>query len=889
MRTKAVFPLVIALSLCFTLATWAQDKKADPAAPPDHVPGEVLVKFGPKAPPAAILNAAQAVGAQHVRSFDQLRIRHWRLGGGLTVEKALEILAKRPFVEFAEPNYLVLAHQAPNDPLLRSDVWGMHNSGQTGGTRDADIDALQAWGIRNDASTIVVADIDTGLDYTHEDLAANVWINPGEDLNNNGLVDASDFNGIDDDNNGFVDDIRGWDFSNDDNDPFDDNGHGTHTSGTIGAVGDNGKGVVGVCWKVKIMPLKFLNRRASGSTADAIAAVLYAASFNVPITSNSWGGGRRSKALQNAIQDSGALFVASAGNSGSDKVSYPAGYSLDNILSVAATDDDDQLASFSNFSTSWVDLGAPGVDVLSCLPGNTYAAFSGTSMSAPHCAGAAALVLARSPGLSSAQLKQTLMNSVDHIPSLVGKTVTGGRLNVFRALGGSPADPPPEPVTDTTPPATVSDLLAGGATTDSVTLSFTASADDAYAYDVRFLADQPVTASNWDSAVQVFGESVPGTPGPASITVPGLRADTTYYFALKVADEEGNISGISNSPEATTLPLPPGSWVIETVDSFGLVGVYASIALDAAGDPHISYRDESNRGAKYARWTGSAWSIEAIPNPLSTNTGFDTSLALDAIGNAHVTYRDILNGNLRYAKLSGSVWSIETADAGGRGSSLALDANGFPHVAHNGTGLKYVRWNGSQWITETVDSNGGGGSLALHGSNPCISYVGTSTSGKGKKKTKTIKKLMLARWTGTAWQLEIVDDNGNVGSTNCLALDGSGNPHISYHDAANGDLKYARWNGSAWQIQAVDTVGSVGDYSSLALDAAGNAHISYHDATNGALKYARWTGSAWNIETVDSDRKAGWQTSLALDSLGNPHIAYVESPNDLSDYDLRYA
>jgi subtilisin family serine protease len=254
-----------------------------------HVPGEILISFKPGAPGLERASAMAALNASPVQSF-RSGGEHWRLGPGVTVEKALERMSRNPHVRYAEPNFILTTDLIPNDPNLPQ-LYGMINTGQTGGTADADIDADQAWSIARGSHNVIVGIIDTGIDYNHPDLAANIWTNPGETAGN----------GIDDDGNGFIDDIHGWDFVNNDNDPMDDNGHGTHVAGTIGAVGNNGVGVVGVNWEVSLMGLKFLSAGGSGSTAGAISAVNYTvtmkqAGHNIALTSNSWGGGGFSQA-----------------------------------------------------------------------------------------------------------------------------------------------------------------------------------------------------------------------------------------------------------------------------------------------------------------------------------------------------------------------------------------------------------------------------------------------------------------------------------------------------------------------------------------------------------------------------------------------------------------
>ncbi len=343
---------------------------------------------------------------------------------------AIEIFkAATGVITIAEPDFIVHATTTPNDASF-AQLWGMHNTGQTGGVADADIDAPEAWGLTTGSRTVRVGVIDTGIDYNHPDLAANIWTNTGE-------IPA---NGKDDDGNGYVDDVRGWDFVNNDADPMDDQSHGTHCAGTIGGVGNNGTGVAGVNWQVSLVALKFLSASGSGALSDAIEAVAYANGLNLDLTSNSWGGGGFSQALHDVIaaaNTAGHLFVAAAGNDAQNTdtaVNYPSGYELPNVISVAATNHADQLASFSNYGLTSVDLAAPGETIFSTTPNASYQFFSGTSMATPHVAGAAALLKAYRPSLSATGIKTALMNSVDAIPSLTGKTVTGGRLNVYSAL-----------------------------------------------------------------------------------------------------------------------------------------------------------------------------------------------------------------------------------------------------------------------------------------------------------------------------------------------------------------------------------------------------------------------------------------------------------------------
>jgi subtilisin family serine protease len=363
--------------------------------------------------------------------------------------QTLQAYQSRADVIQATPNFVLRSQAVPNDASFGS-LWGLSNAGLQGGTANADINATRAWDFGT-TSNVVTAVIDTGVDYLHRDLAANIWVNS----------DEIPGNGLDDDRNGYVDDTRGWDFANNDNDPMDDNGHGTHVAGTIGAVGNNGIGVSGVAWSTQIMPLKFLDRDGGGSLSDAIEAISYARINGAKIINASWGGGGFSSALQSAItqfQNAGGIFVAAAGNESSNNAivpSYPANYP--NVISVGASTRSDTLASFSNFGTN-VQVVAPGQAILSTLPNNTYGVLSGTSMATPHVAGALALLWGQNPTLSATQIVSAMLNNTDNV--LRGTSSRYGRLDVGKAaealkqastpITNPPANPGTEPSTITT-------------------------------------------------------------------------------------------------------------------------------------------------------------------------------------------------------------------------------------------------------------------------------------------------------------------------------------------------------------------------------------------------------------------------------------------------------
>ena len=337
-------------------------------------------------------------------------------------------------------------------------------------------------------------------------------------------------------------------------------------------------------------------------------------------------------------------------------------------------------------------------------------------------------------------------------------------------------------------------------------------------------------------------------------------------------------------PSPFTTPASPAG-TIKTVDSFGNVGKYSSLALDAEGNPHISYHDVTNNDLKYAYCNGSTWHVETVD--YSTWLGLYSSLALDPSGNPCISYYDNWDSDLKYAAWNGSAWNTQIVDpAGGGFTSLAIDSNGNPHISYfagANCDLKYAAWDGSSWRIQTVDSEGWVGeftSIALDSNgNPHISYYDIT---KGD--------LKYASWTGSGWQLQTVDSTGDVGWSTSLELDSSDNAHISYLDSTSAQLKYAAWTDLGWDIQIVDSVGNANFFqnwlncTSLALDSNGYPHISYFDGVMSNLKYAWWNGSSWTNQTVDSLFNVGWCSSLALDSNNRAHISYYDASNG----DLRY-
>ncbi|MEW5909798.1 MAG: S8 family peptidase [Thermodesulfobacteriota bacterium] len=376
---------------------------------------------------ALVLTSYSIIGVDHIKLPD------------LSTDEAINMLKTDPSVEYVEPNYILYLTATPNDPNFGL-LWGLHNSGQTvngiAGTPDADIDGPEAWNLNVGNANVIVAVVDSGVFTSHPDLSANIWINPGEIPGN----------GIDDDLNGYIDDRNGWDFHDNDADPDDLNGHGTHVAGTVAAIANNGIGIAGVNWNARIMALKFTDAEGSGSTSDAIKCILYASAMGAKVINNSWGGGGFSQALKDAIDASPAVVVCAAGNSGFNNDSiphYPSNYSSPNLIAVAASNQNDNLAVFSNYGSTSVDVAAPGVNILSTLNNGGYGYKDGTSMATPHVSGLAALLWGWSWSsvsgnriLAASDIVTRIIRTVDPLPLLSGKVVSGGRINAFKALGG---------------------------------------------------------------------------------------------------------------------------------------------------------------------------------------------------------------------------------------------------------------------------------------------------------------------------------------------------------------------------------------------------------------------------------------------------------------------
>ena len=560
-------------------------------------------------------------------------------------EAAIDAISKNPNVRYVEPDYELRAIETvPDDPQFSS-LWGLHN------IADTDIDAPEAWDITTGSTPIgsedaVIAVIDTGVDYTHIDLAANMWTNPGEIAGN----------GIDDDNNGVVDDVYGYNSITGSGDPMDDQYHGTHCAGTIGAVGNNATGVVGVNWTASIMAVKFLDSGGSGSTTNAIKSLQYIQEMkdekgvNIIASSNSWGGGGFSTAMYDAIQaagSSGMLFVAAAGNyawNNDETPYYPASYDLDNIISVAATDSSDHLAGFSHYGPISVDLAAPGVGIFSTFPGDGYDTLSGTSMATPHVSGVVGLIKAASPSATDFEIKNRILASVDFVPDLAGMVLTNGRLNAYKAVVSSP-----QPILAYESHSVENDPDGSGGADPGETVDLVVTLRNTWADATGVSAELSTT----DSYVTV---ELPVTAGFGSIPG-GSTGDNhinPYRISIDAGCPEGHIASLDLAIEAD------GGYTSSDTFEIGILGdIQILFVDDDAGEAYEHYFTDALDANAYMSWDvdaqGAPTASQMMPfQTVIWSTGYDysatltaadqtaLSIYLDGGGNLFLSSQDVL-------------------------------------------------------------------------------------------------------------------------------------------------------------------------------------------------------------------------------------------------------
>ena len=527
----------------------------------DFLPRQLILKFKEGTSLSRVEETLGVLGAFKSHQFRSKALL-LTIPNAITKSDILALVAALNEVEsvdYAAPNGILKVSAVPNDPEL-------NNQSEFNKIR-----ARQAWDINTGSHDVLVGVIDTGVDYSHPDLVGNIWTNPGEtgvDIEGNDKAT----NGIDDDSNGYVDDLHGYDFINNDNDPMDDYGHGTHVAGTIGASGNNGIGIAGLNWRVGIVPLKFIGADGGGSEADAIKAIEYAAQMGISITNNSWGGVGYNQALKDAIEaygKKGGLFVAAAGNYSVDNDSinfFPANFELDNIISVAAVDNEDNKPDFSNWSANKVHIAAPGVDILSLAvsgTGETLTRMSGTSMAAPHVAGTAALIKSAYPNSDYLAIKNRIVFGGDQVTQLMSPTY---EYNFFRAdlypidqplvKGGRRLNVEKSLEADFIPPGETSGLRVSFSGLTSLEVQFQMSGDDrtsgqASGYLARVTSTPMVNPEDWFSEAPIELNHVATlTPGTLRAEISGLTILQKGYITVRAVDNVGNLG-----PRSVSIPF----------------------------------------------------------------------------------------------------------------------------------------------------------------------------------------------------------------------------------------------------------------------------------------------------------------------------------------------
>lgn len=580
------------------------------------VPGELLVQMNGGVGASLMGDFASEYGGKVIEKINQpddvfkstggdlLRIK---LPAGIDYSEAVAAMKEDGRVQYAEPNLVytlpefeqgaqVAADQVgqqqppaqdpsnPND--LDEKLWGLNNTGQTGGTAGAHVSAKDAWAIQTGDKSEngpLIAVIDTGIDYTHPDLAANMWTNPGEI--------AGD--GIDNDNNGVIDDVHGYYPGGDSGDPMDGHSHGTHCSGTIAGVGNNGQGVVGVMHDARLMGVKIFSDSGRTTAADIVKGINYATQMGADITSNSWGGGGRSEAIKGAFEASPALHVIAAGNSNYDndkRDNFPSNYDLDNIVAVAATNHNDQRASFSQWGETKVDVAAPGRDIYSTINGGGYASYSGTSMATPHVSGGAGLIMSEYPDASNEEVKARLIYGSDRVAALTDKSVSDGRVNFAASLEN-----------DTVAPGAPNDFKASNLTSRGGNLSWTSVGDDKWANGAAqtveiLVSDKPIDGENIAEAKSVTMGGAAEVGDLHSIAFGGEPSEegSTVHFAMRSIDNVGNKSELRT---ATANVPAAGVAFAETFDGqtngFTAAGDFALTEVEGRGKVYSSQAGEN--------------------------------------------------------------------------------------------------------------------------------------------------------------------------------------------------------------------------------------------------------------------------------------------------------
>lgn len=577
------------------------------------VPGELIVKMNGAAENNLMSDFASEYGAKVIEKFDlpegvfksiggdMLRLK---LPAGIDVFEAVAAMGEDNRVAYAEPNEVITLDEVqttppeqdgkqdsgeagePND--LDEKLWGLKNTGQTGGKADADVSAVDAWKVtKGDGSENgpLIAVIDTGIDYNHPDLKNNMWTNPGEIPGD----------GIDNDNNGVVDDIHGYYPGQDSGDPMDGHSHGTHCAGTIAAEGNNGEGVTGVMQDARLMAVKIFSDSGRTTAADIVKGINYTTKMGADITSNSWGGGGRSEAIRDAFASNDALHVIAAGNSNYDndkRDNFPSNYNLDNIVAVAATNHDDEKASFSQWGATTVDVAAPGRNIWSTVPTSkgSYGNKSGTSMATPHVSGGAGLIMSAYPEASNEEVKARLIYGSDRVDALKDRSVSDGRVNFAASLEN-----------DQVAPGAPNDFWPGETTSRGTELRWTSVGDDKWANGPAqgvelFISDKPLNGENLADAkaVGLGGGDEVGDLATFKYDVLPSESERTVHFGMQSIDNAANRSEL----RTTSVTIPAADAALkDDFDgqsvSFNATGDFKAVEVEGRGKVFSSATDST--------------------------------------------------------------------------------------------------------------------------------------------------------------------------------------------------------------------------------------------------------------------------------------------------------
>lgn len=788
---------------------------------------ELLVKFKQDVSPERKKALHTQHGAQVKREFPRLRLQHVKLRKGMTVDEAVKLYKSDPSVEYAEPNRVYSVNRQPDDPDFQF-LWGLNNA-----TSGADIKAPAAWDITTGSHDVVVLIIDTGIDYTHPDLAGNIYVNPGIDVFNN------------------------------DSDPFDDEGHGTHVAGTIGAVGNNGVGVAGVNWQVKLTACKFLGADGIGYTDGAIQCLDYLKSLrdagvNVIASNNSWGGDG-SQALYDAIKaQPDVLFIAAAGNESlnSDQTpSYPAGFDLPNVISVAATDDKDTKPLFSNYGKRSVHLSAPGVGIYSTLPASNafglpwYGYLSGTSMATPHVTGVASLLKAYNPALDAGSIRNLLLTGGDDVPDAAQRSVTGKRLSAYGSLTCSEKP-----------------LLSVQHVPEYVSLGETV------ALSVISTNCQtpvgPVTGTLTGGELLSFADD--GVPPDV---VAGDGTFTASYTPIRTKE----IIKISSPAGTDAIRFPPFDITTQVLQHASLTAPYSQTLTSARGTapltwsvltgalpPGLSLNSSTGTLTGTASSQGTYYFTVQAADANGLKTVRDLSICVDPLDLAE-TWRD--------TTVPGGTIYFSADYATGKLSDIAVDAGGNSYITSILAGgqfyLAKLDANGAKlWSKRFVDGQG---------ENFYSRAVATDSEGSvfmaGIVVQNGLDNIFVGKYDSQGngiWSRTYVT-NGGYGA-NDVAVDGGGNVVVA-GETPNG-LVVVKYDGAGNRLWYKD-IAVLGYQPFVAADASGNFFVTYY-LQNGSrfdfviTKFDSAGNQLWST-TYDKGSEETAQ-DIAVDSNGDVYV-----------------